>query len=380
MSDTVIGVSASYDIDENPAEKAAYKYSKDIQNNSSLCTIPLYRGDIHGIDNLKFLYPLNGIPMIAYTLLNAVDQQADCRVIGPGKVGKLAELMNDELGSSITYIKEGPEPALSGSITALLHDAGSRNYFVAGDIPMARDYVTTGYEGDVVYDFNTRNLLVDGIVRNFYNKATTGALTRDFKEPNVYYCSKKGSRMIMEAADFFFSSRKNGGLADAIVEFTKYKYSSDENFRRALRSNWVGFTIQVAKVYLQKAKVPIGPIKLDKMSSIASKLFNSDWRFTFMHNDLFRMLDIDGLNNDWPMYDRAAANLEQAGKLDRRLIRIREAIRSNIGDFPLLQNFEDVVRAYVGQVNEHLEEKVTYPFPDDGSADVITRLLMERYQ
>jgi hypothetical protein len=366
MKDTIIGVSGSYDIKENSVEKAAIKYKKDIEHESNIRTVPLYRSDIMGIDNVKFMYPLAGVPIIAYTLLNAVDQNCEVRVTGNDEVENLVDLMNSEFNFGIKFNHEGKDLSLANSLLKLFsEDIGKGNYFVTGDVPFAKNYTTSNYDGDVVLDLNTENLIkpFTYISRNFYNKGKRQNQHLGFKEPNVYYFSNTGFGTIQEAANIFFENRKGGGLSHAVGEYLKSKYQSDEMFKKGLKKNKFRFAIEVSKAFFQKFSIPTPAINFDKLNPVISKdLYGIDWRFEFLHNDIFRMLDIDGLNNDYVLYNGIANKLEQRDKLDERLVKVRNAINSNKNLFPVVINFESIIGEYINQVNEHLEDNLKLKF------------------
>ena len=366
MKDLIIGVSGSYDIKDNSTLEAAIKYKKDIENESSIRTVPLYRSNIVGIDNVKFMYPMAGIPIIAYTLLNAVDQNCEVRATGNCEVGNLVDLMNSELKLDIIFNHEGKDLSLANSLLKLFSDdIGKGNYFVTGDIPFAKNYTKSNYKGDVVLDLNTENLIKPFTYtsRNFYNKGKRQNQHLGFKEPNVYYFSDVGFGTIQEAANIFFENRKGGGLSYAVGEYLKSKYQSDDMFKEGLKKNKFRFAIEISKAFFQKFSIPSPAINFDKLNPVISKdLYGIDWRFEFLHNDIFRMLDIDGLNNDFILYNGIANKLEQSRNMDERLLKVRDAINANKELFPVVNNFEFIINEYINQVNEHLEGNLKLNF------------------
>jgi hypothetical protein len=357
MQDTLIGVSASYNIEPDAAWSAAQQYKTYLRKGASLATIPSFRSTINGIDNLKFCYPLAGVPIVAYTLLNAVDEHASVRALGNEEVRNLVELMNDELKTRITFEHEGRKLSLGNSFDRLFTGyASERNYFVTGDIPFARGYTGTKYDGDIVIDFNARSLLrgLTHITRNFYNVGKVDDDVQPFKEPNVYFFSERGLAGLMRMADFFYSNRKDGGLCQAVVEYINEEAHTNKRFRTNLCKVALPLGLEIGKTYLQKRYQLNRPLNLERVSDLLSILYQFDWRFSFQHHDIFRMLDIDGINNDWVLYEGLVRTLESRGKLDGRIGRLRTAIAANRDRFPVVSNFEDILKSYTKAIDEHL--------------------------
>jgi hypothetical protein len=214
-----------------------------------------------------------------------------------------------------------------------------------------------GLEGDVVIDLNTDALTTDNINRNFYNKGTCGKTSRHFKEANIYALSPKGMGIITEAAGVFYDNRKGGGLIDGIIEYARRKYRTDENFKQEFRKNWHSLGYEISKAAMQRITGYVPAINFDRCNRILSDMFGLRWRFTFCHNDIFRMLDIDGLNNDFIMYDTLVQRIEDMGMLDSRLVRLRSAIDAEVRHFPVLEDFQGLLEEYVAQVNSHLDKR-----------------------
>lgn len=392
----LIGIGASYDFDLNPGLKAAKKYLKDIRKGSSLTTIPIYRGSIGSIDNLKFMYPLgqNQVPIVAYTLLNAVDQYQKVRVTGNKEVKALSELMNDLFNTNIEFRSEGDQEKLSLSNTFIRlfgENRTNENLFVTGDIPFAKNYCKTNYEGDVVLDFNTGSLLrnLPNTKRNFYNEGQIGDRADWFKEPNVYFFTDEGFPALHDMADHFYKNRKAGGLPRALASYLYHKYKTDKKFKKPFKKNMKDLGIELATAVAQNYNFDVDPLNFDKDNKIISELFNIDWRFEFIHDDVFRMLDVDGLNNDFIVTDGIARNLESADKLDGRLIKLGEAIQSEINYFPLIANFEEMILEYGKQIDENLpdehkleiesmeEFRKKYQEKEKGSIDELTEVIIK---
>lgn len=366
MKDTIIGVSGSYNFEDNYAQKVSSKFMKDFEEGSKLQTIPIYRTKFDGIDNLKFMYPIAGIPIFAYTLLNAVDQNVEVRATGNEEIGDLVDLMNDELNLDIKFKHEGKDLSLSNSFLKLFSDdIGKKNYFVSGDIPLATDYISNNYTGDVVIDLNVKELLdpFNHTSRNFYNEGKINQQISRFKEGNIYFMSETGFDKLNEAANIFFRNRKNGGLITAVGEYFKTKYQSDEMFKKGLLKNKFLFAKEIGKVFFQRFNIPVPALNFNRLNKVISEdFFDIDWRFEFIHDDVFRLLDIDGLNNDYTLYDGITKNIERQGMLDERLIQVREGIKDNKNKFPVVNNFESIIYEYIQQVNEHLDDNFKFEF------------------
>lgn len=363
MEDTLIGISASYNITENAPEKAAKEYRRYIQRGSKLISLLSLRSTIDGIDNLKFLYPIAGVPIVAYTILNAVDQGAAVRVVGSTEVKNLVGLINEELKTGIDFVHEGKRAAalgLGNSLDRLFTGyLRSRNIFVTGDIPFARGYAKIPYRGDLVIDFNTPRLLesVTHLKRNFYNRGSVDGTIQAFKEANIYYFTEKGFDVLLPLADLFYQNRKAGGLYRALIEYIKLETMRNERFRNNLRKVAFPIAKQVGIIALQNTVRLKHPADLEKCNNLVSFLYKIDWRFTFTHGDIFRMLDIDGINNDWVLYEGLVRQLEESGNLDERIVRLRRTVSANKAMFPIYEHFEEILHSFMHQVDEHLPQR-----------------------
>ncbi len=370
-----IGISASYNIERNPYEEAAKKYLKDIENNSALQTIPLYRSQVLGIDNLKFLYTLSGVPIIAHTVLNALSERAsgkdvNVRVVGNDEVGRLISLLNNELDENMEFVHEGAKLSLSNSLEKLFEgETTAQNYFVTGDIPYARGYTDSGYFADLTFDLNSHRLSekLDSVKRNFYSKGKIGDEEHMFKEPNIFHFREEGYMVLKDFSDIFYENRKSGGLPNAMYEYFSKRVSVDKEFSKRVMINLGKGYRQIINMAMQKGRFTrniAAPINFNVVNDVASSLFEIDFEFRFTHRDIFRMLDIDGLNNDWIMYEMISRRLERRGNQDDRLTKLQAALKdkTTLKEFPLIENLEEVIKEYTLRIDEHLpaDKKISF--------------------
>jgi hypothetical protein len=365
--DVTIGISASYNIEKNPYKEAADKYMKDIKRGSSLQTIPLTRSQVLGVDNVKFLYTLSGVPIIGYTIINALNEKpsgknAVVRVVGNAEVGRFVELINQELEEKVEFSHEGGELSLSNSLEKLFEGKTTgQNYFVTGDIPYARGYTNSGYNANLTFDLNSQRLFdnLKSIKRNFYSKGSLKKEEHLFKEPNIFHFTENGYRLLKEFSDVFYANRKNGGLPNALYEYLSEKIIKDREFRKDIMTHAPNLAPQIINVVMQKVSMTremAYPINFNVINEVASTLYRMDVEFRFTHRDVFRMLDIDGLNNDWVMYEMISRKLDHDGRYDKRIKKLQKALKdkTTLKEFPLLENLEEIVREYVSQVNAFL--------------------------
>jgi len=373
-----IGVSSSYNIMSNPAESAAEKYMSDCENGSCLRTIPIYRGTVAGIDFSKFdmaQYP-GGPPIIARSVLNATDQ-ACTRHVG----GIYSELLSPQLeaiAGNYGFIPEGNDLSLSNSIRRLFNDSDADMfYFVPGDVPYAKGYTESHPLADVLIDLNTRRLLVPGLERNFYNWAKVDGTKEYFKEPNVYIFSKKGYDVMVDVSNDFFANRKGGGLYHAIIGYISNIKENNAELYSRLKQAGIPLAYEIVKVAAQKGfkinghkvHIPVPHIDFDRANRKLSNIFELDWKFAYHHNDTFRLIDIDGLNNDWVLYAAIGMIKAKRGEEDPRLVELRNGMDKN--KFPLTFDLEDIMAEYIHQVNSYMPKKHRIEFK--GIQDFIDR-------
>jgi hypothetical protein len=369
---TLIGISGSYDFDAYAAFNAANKYQNDIDSGNVLRTIPIFRGMIDGIHNLKFCYPVNSIPIIVRTALRGLELTDNVRITGDDEEKIDIEILNDEIGSKVEFVHEGydeDELKISNSLDNLFGDSKYKhNYFVTGDIPFARNYINPNYNSDIIADLNSRELLKKCmyIKRNFYNKAKYKGKIHYFKEPNIYYFSDNAIAFMKEISETLFNNRKNGGLAIAAWEYLTEKIinelSDSKGMYKALAAkkvikNMGSLGLEYLKLKWQKSHLDSAfALDFKRCNRSLSSFFDLDVNICFMHKDIFRMLDIDGLNNDWTLYEGVASKLES--KYDFPVIkRLQRAFEANKKDLPVFNNFEELIERYIKDINEHLEKK-----------------------
>ena len=368
--DILIGISASYNHDLNAPEEAAKKYLKDITSGSSLQTLPLFRSEILGVDNLKFLYPINGVPIVAYTMINAIDegicgQNVKVGITGNSEVGKLVDLINDEIKTSIEFTDEGENTSLSNSFDKLFGGKLLKeNYFVTGDVPLAKGYTKSKYSADLTIDLNSKFLIehLNYVKRNFYSRATRNNELHDFKEPNIYHFTPEGYPILKQFTDIFYANRKNGALPTALRQFVNDKLVNDKIFRERFISQATILVPQFFNAGMQASRQfreMAFPINFDEVNHAVSDIFEINFELGFTHKDVFRLIDIDGLNNDFVLYELITKELDKHGKQDARVKKIKLALTDsqNLKEFPLLMNFEDVLREYTNQIDIHLPDQ-----------------------
>ena len=176
----------------------------------------------------------------------------------------------------------------------------------------------------------------------------------------------------------------------AVWENVMKMYKTDEYFRRELKKQGIPLFYELLKGFLQKKELISFPINLDRCSRAISKLCNLDFRIVFLHQDIFRMLDIDGLNNDLLLYSEVMRNLESAGKLDKRLITLRDEIRANKKMFPTLEHADEIIIEYMKQVDTHLPREYRINAPsfqefqdkctDAKAAEELTNVVINSFQ
>lgn len=186
------------------------------------------------IDRLKFLYPTEGLPMMAYSLISAYNSSAEkIAVIGSRNVDRVVEEFRDEFstGNRFFYVFEGSHKKLS------LANSFGRGYdalkpflaknelslFLPADMPLLKNIETILTDVDIannnaVLNCNAcENLFPENtdeafkvFSRVFYDTLIINGRRVKIKEPHVYLLNfnHMQSRDLWPVVDVFFGSRK----------------------------------------------------------------------------------------------------------------------------------------------------------------------------
>jgi len=356
----LIGISASNNNYRNPAKKAASNYKGYLANGSSLQSLTILRGDICGIDNNKAMYPLARVPVIGYIAHHAELQNKPVKIVGDSQTSDFTEFLNDLWGTDIEFVDEGKHLSLSNSIYCLFNDSiYDWNILVMSDVPMVRDYANHDHTGDIVICYNAERLTSGlNIKRNFYTLGSDETETQWFKEPNLFFFRKKGLSVVFDASNDMYKFRKAGGLPIGLTYHFAKRSWQDPSFGRKLWHYKKELYNEIRKTHEHKKnKVDAVPVDFKKFSRIIKDLYGIHLELTFSHNDIFRLLDMDGLNNDWVMYEHLMQKLFSQGKMHPRLVQLREAMKTEKHRFPIVNDFHGLAMEYLSQVNHHLPKK-----------------------
>jgi hypothetical protein len=183
-------------------------------------------------DEVKFLWQIQGVPIAAFTLINAFHSSAkDTVVVGNRLIGDLVETFVDEYGGDLKkadkrmrWVYDGERPSLTNTlmkgITALELKADEPYALVCGDVPLFYDYDDILHDPDI--GKNAAVLDLNGFETVFAGETWPGHFPRyyhfrmdhtDVKEPNCHLL--RNSQPLTGVVEKLYDQRKttrSGGL------------------------------------------------------------------------------------------------------------------------------------------------------------------------
>ena len=317
-------MSASHDKSESREEadeviiKQARKY---IKKKSPFVSFKFRRAKNDQVDENKFLIPLNGVPVLAFQMINALASQVNVAVVGSEEVGLVVKKMKEcfpEYSSRLAFAPEGDSLSLANSIKQGI--AAARNsfgmcrgdffYFVPLDLPFFYNIHDLLHDRDIhrygcILDLNSREVVFDGntpelFVRNYwFNLESKDGSVVHFKEPNVYGFSQD---LDFRVVDEFYRTRNSGDLRfKDIIRMVMPNIIQDMkiDYKRVLHA--IGLLLAQS---LKSGLYKIGrrdSIRFTKdfMESVGYYIFNSPLLIKAEHKDPFRIRDIDAWQDLW---------------------------------------------------------------------------------
>ncbi len=193
------------------------------------------------IDQLKFLFPIHGIPIMCYVLGNLLQSSLrEIVVIGSAEVEKVFNRFLEVVEpreKKITFVREDPDNlslrqtmALGGS--KLMVEPNELILFQPGDLPFMYDIEKVLHDKDIQHFnlllwLNSRQKMFphyqedpdsEFVQRNYHYRAIDEDINElhDMKEPNVYPINLTAFKP--DIIDELHASRKDGGILQAAIK------------------------------------------------------------------------------------------------------------------------------------------------------------------
>ncbi|MCH7623633.1 MAG: hypothetical protein IIB46_06080 [Nitrospinae bacterium] len=193
------------------------------------------------IDQLKFLFPIHGIPIMCYVLGNLLQSSLrEIVVIGSAEVEKVFNRFLEVVEpreKKITFVREDPDNlslrqtmALGGS--KLMVEPNELILFQPGDLPFMYDIEKVLHDKDIQHFnlllwLNSRQKMFphyqedpdsEFVQRNYHYRAIDENINElhDMKEPNVYPINLTAFKP--DIIDELHASRKDGGILQAAIK------------------------------------------------------------------------------------------------------------------------------------------------------------------
>ncbi len=235
-------------------------------------------------EEVKFLWHLCGVPMVAYAYVSALrsEEATDIAIVGNKAVGSLVELLNEEFkpqDKRFVFAHEGDSWSLRSTVTkgveaAMIEKDGGYG-MVCGDIPLFYDYDallsdTDADTYDAVLDLNGFENIFKGqewpghFPRYYHWNVNTPDGDRAVKEPNCYMLRRV--QPVMDIMEETYATRKTGrssGIAGMLARECLWK-------RRA--ETWSYLWAHERRNLFQLAK--------DTVPFLFRKAFDPDVRFS----------------------------------------------------------------------------------------------------
>lgn len=306
VKNVIIGVSYNLQDSAQVSDRNVMKYAEEYKKRHNREVHKLERF-INGKDNLKFLYPLSGVPMVCFGMINAMHSQAErvC-VVGSRDVENVVSIFSEvfhEQEGRFVFSHEGKELSLANTLRRGYEALAEEGpvLWVPGDIPFF-----TGLDGmlgdkdafghSVVMDFNAEENIFpenNGMARKF-NKTFHHTLLnyqgRDLriKEPNpmIFNLGMIGDIGRWPVFNSFYGSRKSGGVGIKTLLSSSLSLGLYQTMRVAL---------------LSAQKLPEfykGRIDSPTAEEIAN-LIMPGTKLKAEHKDLSRLIDIDSFEDHY---------------------------------------------------------------------------------
>lgn len=346
----IIGFSFDKYPSSSIADSRAEKKAREYEKNGARCVSHLINRcpidyNIHGkrvvIDNLKFHYLLDKVPVAVYGMLNMFRSDlTNIVVVGSKETRIIFEMVRESLadkleGKNIIFAEEGDELSFQNTLQkgkeALKEyrdDKERLTLFQAGDTPLLHDVEPIisdecAKDYDFILNLNSREMIFSNernefseayefFRRNYYSKLRGNNFYSSFKEANAYLLNL--DKIDGDLLKFFTGKRKAGALGIASLIWLAVTRKPSKIPGIVNLAFWEGhLKYNVLWRGLRKA-INIGSLKylfnqkfvnrtnITFLEGIGRVITDGRVRVKANHKDFSRLADIDSLE-DWRFYE-----------------------------------------------------------------------------
>lgn len=351
----------------------------------------ILRAEDDKIDRLKFLFPVFGIPIMCYSLVNLIHSSlAEIVVIGSFEVKTVLDHFLEIIGTngkSIQFVNEDPQNLNLGKTLVLGWSKLSTTpnelvLFQPGDLPFAYDLEKVIRDDDL----GTHNLILwvnsrqkmfpqrqedlesEFVQRNYHYRMIDekNNEVHDLKEPNVYPINLSGVEQ--DIIDLLHETRKDGKVFQAGLQKALRHPSRLCRLLPVMAHQWMKFDADLKK--LRGADDYKFGMHRDNFNRGASILLNTPTLLKVNDDPAF-VSDVDALE-DWEDFEslthfahkkQGEEGLSSIHPYGYELLRFKEHAMPRLRDtLPMYRDFPD----YMNRIYRSLQMPVV-PFDERGT-------------
>jgi len=340
----------------------------------------IYRNRQELSDNLKFNYLLDGIPIVAYVMMNLFRSDLEeIVIVGNSDTEKIFNAFVDlytvnQEHEKFRFAHEGDDWDFENSIrkgmSALELERGELTLLISGDVPFVfylkpvLEHEKIGHY-DGILNGNTKQRVGRYFPRNYHLRIKHHGKTYDVKEPNLFLFDFH--KVKPEKLAFLFGGRKTyaefdeNNIAREVGRKKVIQYLFLKSFNSpTILPILIGKLARLGVKYASRDKTPL-TFPLNEAKRIASFLLEANIETDISNKDPGTLEDIDSLE-DWS-YLNSMLQIDNPSEIYppyRELARFRdEAMPVLVKEIPLYENFPEFINLRF--------EKFGLIMPRDGS-------------
>ena len=340
------------------------------------------------IDHLKFLFLINGIPVMCYALGNLlISSLKEIVIVGSEEVERVATAFLEKVGTqgkNIFFVQEDPNKlnlfnTMQLGRSQLNIEQDELVLFQPGDLPFMFDIEKILQDNDIrnhnlILWLNSRQMMFpyyrenpesEFVQRNYHYRALCEETNElhEIKEPNVYPINL--SAVDPDIIDYLHSTRKDGNIIKAGIRQMMSMPSRILKLLPVMAHHALHFRSDL-KQFRKGDKYQFG-MHRDNFHRAVSILLDTAFTTKF-HNDPAFVSDVDALE-DWEDFE-ALTNYAEAHNGEEGLTHIHpcgeELIRFREESMPDLKNHISMYKNFPNYINSIYQSlKMQHvPFPD----------------
>ena len=383
----------SFSHDRYPSRKKANaiaiaKAEREVASNRKGISHLILRAVDDQIDHLKFLFLINGIPVMCYALGNLlISSLKEIVIIGSEEVERITTAFLETVGTqgkNISFVREDPHKlnllnTMQLGRSRLNMESGELVLFQPGDLPFMFDIEKILHDDDIrshnlILWLNSRQMMFpdyqenpesEFVRRNYHYRALCKETNElhEIKEPNVYPINL--SDVDPDIIDQLHSTRKDGNIIKAGIRQVMAMPSRLLKLLPIMAHHALHFRADL-KQFRKEDKYQFG-MHRDNFHRAVSILLDTEFTTKF-HTDPAFVSDVDALE-DWEDFE-ALTHYAEAQFGDEGMARIHpfgeELIQFREEKMPDLKTHINMYKSFPTYINSAYQSlKMQYvPFPD----------------